>query len=133
MLLDEDAVTACADLVGRTGARNFQIGYLNDDPPHQWYAHAQYRGIRISVEDQPGPSEAADALCRQLLGGAKCMHCGGLVVLGDGVPAAYGTRMVDGSTFDAASAGRCRWRRMGPRWVRGCEGGDRPGSERSEG
>ncbi len=45
MNLDQDAVTACADLVGRTGATNFTIGYLHDDvPPDQaaWYAHAQF-------------------------------------------------------------------------------------------
>jgi len=37
---DRDKVVACADLVGRSGARQFQIGYLNDEPPHAWYAHA---------------------------------------------------------------------------------------------
>ncbi len=35
MNLDEDALIAATDLVGRTGAKEFQIGYLNDDPPHR--------------------------------------------------------------------------------------------------
>ena len=33
MNLDEDAVKACADLVGRTGATEFQIGYLHATCP----------------------------------------------------------------------------------------------------
>jgi len=42
--LDEDALIAAADLVGRTGATGFEIGYLHDDVPAEkagWYAHAQ--------------------------------------------------------------------------------------------
>jgi hypothetical protein len=99
--LDEDAVIACFDLAGRTGAQGAEIGYLNDEPPHGWYAHAKYRGARIVVEDLDGPVEAADALARRLLAGGKCTHCKRTVVLsGDGLV--------------------CRWRRMGPRWERGC-------------
>jgi hypothetical protein len=124
-VIDQDAVTACADLVGRTGATGLEIGYLNDDPPHLWYAHAQFRGARISVEDQPGPVEAADALCRRLLAGAQCQHCHGLVALSDDGAFAYrSATMVNGRKWtaeEAAAAGQCRWRRMGDRWVRGCE------------
>lgn len=123
--LDDDAVVACADLAGRTGATGFQIGYLSDDPPHGWYAYAQYRGARISADDQPGPSEAADALSRRLLQGARCQHCKGLVTLsGDGAFAFRKATLTDGTTWDAADAARapqCRWRRMGARWARGCE------------
>lgn len=125
--LDEDAVTACADLVGRTGAKNLQIGYLHDDvPPEEagWYAHAQFKGTRISVENQPSPVEAADALCRRLLTGAQCFHCKKLVALSDHGAVAFDGRLVDGSRWSvqaAAQAGQCRWRRMGSRWARGCE------------
>jgi hypothetical protein len=123
--LDDGAMIACADLVGRTGAKEFQIGFLNDEPPHQWYAHASYKGARIGVEDQPGPVEAADALCRRLLTGARCTGCGSLVALSDSGATAYGNPvMADGSRWtvqEAAAAGQCRWRRMGPKWVMGCE------------
>lgn len=122
--IDQDAITACADLVGRTGAKEFQIGYLNDEPPHKWYAHAQWKGARIGVEDHAGPVEAADALCRRLLTGAKCTGCGGLVALSDaGATAFRNPVMADGSTWsaeEAAAATQCRWRRMGPKWVMGC-------------
>ncbi|HYS41156.1 MAG TPA: hypothetical protein VEO01_36540 [Pseudonocardiaceae bacterium] len=125
MNLDQDAVTACADLVGRTGATNFTIGYLHDDvPPDQaaWYAHAQFRGARITIDDQPGPVEAADALCRRLLDGAKC-RCGRLVTLSDSGAVAYDSTMADGSTWtveQARRAGQCRWRRIGARWEPNC-------------
>ncbi len=123
--LDEDAVIACADLVGRTGATEFQIGYLSDTAPHQWYAHARYKGARISADDQPGPVEAADALSRRLLTGAQCQHCKGLVTLSnDGAPAYSRAHLVDGTPWNAEESGgasSCRWRRMGPKWTMGCE------------
>lgn len=124
--LDEDAVAAAADLVGRTGATGFEIGYLHDDVPVEqagWYAHAQYRGGRITVQDQPGPTEAAEALARRLLTGAKC-RCGRLVSLSDHGAVAYkSTTMADGTKWtakQAEKAGLCRWTRRGRRWEMGC-------------
>jgi hypothetical protein len=125
--LDEDAVIACADLVGRTGAANFQIGYLHDGVPADqagWYAHAQYRGGRITVEDQPGPSEAADALARRLLVGGECTHCHGVIILSSALQEVFADAvMTDGrerTGQQRAAAPRCRWRRMGAEWKRGC-------------
>lgn len=124
--IDEDAIIACADLVGRAGATGFQIGYLHDDVPAEeagWYAHAQYRGARVIAEDHPGPVEAAEALARRLLTGAKC-RCGRLVALSDHGALAYGARLVDGSTWtpeQAAKAGQCRWTRNGRTWTPGCD------------
>lgn len=102
--LNGDAVVACADLVGRAGASGFQIGYLHDDVPLEqagWYAYAQYRGVRITVEDRRSPSEAALALAERLLHGADC-KCGQRVTLDDG-------------------RGGCRWRLMGKRWEPSCD------------
>lgn len=125
--LDDDALRACVDLVGRAGAKGVEIGYLHDDvPPEEagWYAHAQLRGARIIAENHPGPVEAADALCRRLLGGARC-RCGKLVALSDSGAMIYPDQvMSDGSSWtpeQAAKAGQCRWRRVGPRWEMGCE------------
>lgn len=123
---DRDQVIACADLVGRAGARKFEIGYLHDDvPPEQagWYAHAVYRGARITVEDQPGPAAAATALAERLLTGARC-RCGRLVKLRVyGALAFHKTRLADGSQWtisDAAQAGQCQWRRHKDRWEPSC-------------
>jgi hypothetical protein len=119
-------VVAACDLVARTGAREFQIGYLHDDVPTEeagWYAHAQYRGTRITAENQRGPAEAAEALAVRLLTGAKC-KCGKLVALNsDGARAFRNPVMSDGSAFPIETAqrvGQCRWRREGEHWVSGC-------------
>jgi hypothetical protein len=127
MNLDEDALVACVDLVGRTGATGFEIGYLHEDVPAEqagWYAHAQLRGARIIVEDHRGPVEAADALARRLLSGAKC-RCGRLVALSDRGAFAYTkAHTVDGQSWtaeQAAAVGQCRWRRVAARWQMGCK------------
>ena len=128
---DLDVVLACIELVGRSGGRNFQIGYLHDDMPiaeADWWAHAQYRGARIGVEHQPGPAAAANALAIEVLTGAKC-QCGSLVQLsGDGAmfqgTADKPARLADGTTWtlaEAERAGQCRWVREGRSWVKGCE------------
>lgn len=101
--MSEDVVIACMDLVGRAGASGFELGYLHDDVPVEeagWYAHAQYRGARIMVEDHRSPTGAALALAERLLRGAMC-RCRRPVTLSDGV---------DG----------CRWRLAGQRWEPGC-------------
>lgn len=125
--IDQDAVIAAADLVGRSGAREFEIGYVNDDVPVEqaaWYAQAVYKGARILVENHRGPAEAAEALARRIMTGAKCAHCGGLVALSDAGAFVFERQeMADGTTWgpeQAAAAGQCRWRRIGDRWERGC-------------
>jgi hypothetical protein len=122
---DRQAIVACADLVGRSGARNFQIGYLHDDVPAElagWYAHASYKGARISEENHPGPTQAAEALAVRLLTGGKC-RCGKLVALGRDGAMAYDASMADGSRWsvaEAAEAGQCLWERRGEKWWPGC-------------
>jgi hypothetical protein len=103
---DQDAMDAALNLIGRTGAHGMGVGYLHDDVPADragWYAHAQYRGARITAQDHVGPVEAVEALARRLLDGALCTHCGQRIALAD---------------FPGK---RCRWTRRGPQWVRGCE------------
>lgn len=99
-----DIVVACADLVGRAGARGFEIGYLRDDvPPDEagWYAVAEYRGAKIMTDEHRSPTIAAMALSERLLAGAAC-RCGEPVTLDDGQRG-------------------CRWRLMGKRWEPGCD------------
>ena len=127
MELPESAVAA-VDLVGRTGAKQLEIGYLHDTPRSEdagWWATAKYRGARISVEDKTSPTEALEALAVKLFDGAKCVHCGGLVSLSRKGAMFYpGRVLADGSTFtleEAKARPLCRWRRRGPKWVRGCE------------
>lgn len=131
MALDEDVLLACVELVGRTGARNFEIGWLNDpdEPAYeqhgpQWWAKAQLKAGRIIEENHPGPTEVCNALAVRILTGAKC-KCGKLVALSSLGAVAYDdVTMADGSRWSAADAeraGQCRWRRVGKHWKRGCE------------
>jgi hypothetical protein len=124
---DEDAVKACADLVGRTGARHFECGYVHEGVPIAeagWYATAVYKGAKITAEDKASPAEACDALADRLLSGAQCQHCHGLVALSDrGAFAFRKATLATGQRWDAedaAKAPQCRWTRTGARWERGC-------------
>jgi len=131
--LDQDALDAALALIPRTGAKHLEIGYLHDDVPMAeagWYATATYQGAKIITEDHKGPVEAAEALARQLLTGAMCTHCHGLIALSDlGATVYPRAARTDGSTWTDAEvqavrdAPQCRYRRMGNRWVRGCETG----------
>jgi hypothetical protein len=125
--MDDDAVTAALDLVGRAGARELNFGYLHEDVPIDeagWWATASYQGTKITVENHAGPVEALEGLARRLLTGAKCVTCGGLIALSDSGAIGYpGTIMADGTRWskeDLEQARHCRWRRNGPRWEPGC-------------
>jgi hypothetical protein len=122
----EDEILACVDLVGRTGARDFTIGYLHDDVPvdqADWWAHAQYRGARISVEHHISPAEACRALALRILKGGRC-RCGCLVALTpDGAFAYTRSHLADGTPWtvqQAKRAGQCLWRLRGQRWDPSC-------------
>lgn len=122
---DEDRLIAAADLVARTGAREFQVGYLNDDAARpDWYAHASYQGARITAGEHRSPAEAAEALAVRLLTGAQCQHCGGLVALDpSGAVAFRSATLTTGARWNAADAAKtrqCLWQRTGRRWDRSC-------------
>lgn len=101
---DTERLDAAINLIGRTGAADLEIGYLDDDVPvsqARWWAKARYGGEIVTAEDQPSPDAAAEALAKRLLTGGKCVHCMRTVSVEEG----------DG----------CVWRREGSRWLRGCE------------
>jgi hypothetical protein len=119
-----DEVLACVDLVGRAGARGFAMGYLRDNPKNPgWWAHAQYRGRRIAVENHATPNCAARALAERLLIGGQC-RCGKLVALSKEGARAFDSTLVTGERWtpeQARKAGQCLWRLDGQRWEPGCD------------
>lgn len=122
----EAEVIACADLVGRAGAREFEIGYLHDDVPADqaaWWASAKFRGARIQVDNHHNPASAAHALAVKILTGARC-RCGKLVALSDAGATIYqDATMADGSKWtaeQASAAGQCRWRLIDQSWEPSC-------------
>jgi hypothetical protein len=124
---NKDAVGACADLVGRTGATSFECGYLHEGVPVAeagWYATAVFKGAKITAEDKASPAEACDALAARLLSGGQCQHCRKLVTLNAAGAMARDVTLIDGRKWTAAEqakAGLCHWMRTGTRWERGCK------------
>jgi hypothetical protein len=102
--IDQDAIDACADLIARSGASAFEIGYVDDTPGSPWYAAATFKrwGGGELRREGGGPAEAADALSRRVLAGATCTRCHKPVALSGEHP------------------DRCRWSRQGDRWTAGC-------------
>lgn len=117
-----DAVIAAAEIVGRSGGTEFEIGWLYDDeepPPgwpegkpvpveeQQWYATARYKGAMLKGEGT-WPWEACQRLAARVLHGGQCTHCKKKINL---VPE-------QGHWAD----GECNWQRVGKHWIRGCIG-----------
>lgn len=107
-----DMILQAADMAARMGARSFQIGWTTDDVPIEemgWYAHAQFRGARITAEST-GPAEACDALVKQLQERATCFACRRTVAWGKRERARL---LSEGTPY-------CPWKVKAGRWEPGC-------------
>lgn len=115
------AIVAAAGLVGRSGGKAFNVGYLDETPRMEdarWWASAEYRGAKVIIDEQQSPALACELLARRILEGGRCAHCRQRVTLKQ-VRSSFGNFNVAGGTR------HCRWFRVGPRWFRGCEQLDR--------
>lgn len=120
---------ADVDLIGRTGARDCDVGYGPDDAiasTARWHAIAQYSGGRqVRMEDHPTAISATTALASRLLNGGQCQICGSLVALTQAGAFAYSKAvLMDGRPWDAetaAAAGQCQWQRRGGVWISACD------------
>lgn len=83
--LDKDMVAHTVEAIGRTGAVSLEIGWLDDTPPHRWYATAQYRGAKVSCDNQPDIVAAVLGLYAMLAAGGECTGCGHIIALDQGV------------------------------------------------
>lgn len=105
LYVNADVVMACVDLASRTGASGFELGHVHEGVPVEeagWYAHVNFKGTRLMVQDKRDPTEAAMALAERLLAGATC-------------------RCLKPVTLSRLQPGSCRWRLIGPRWQPGCD------------
>lgn len=96
---------ADVDLIGRAGARELEVGYLDDDVPAdeaRWYAKAMWRGTALMYDDQPDPWTAVRLLAERVMRDAACNHCG--------KPISWGL----------ATPGHCPWEVRNQRWQVGC-------------
>lgn len=83
---------AGVDLLGRTGARDFRIGWSHEDdgPPTVWYAVATWKGHRdprighgAEAAGALNPTAAVMRLCERVIDGGECAHCGQLTIFDD--------------------------------------------------
>lgn len=129
--MNDDIILAAVDLAVRSGATLFQCGHAEpgEHDPGGWYALAVFATATACASGFPGPVEASDALAHQLLTGALCARCRGLIALSDDGAWAFTVEHGNGRFFDgsqwtdaqAEAAHHCRWRRHGERWQPGCE------------
>lgn len=71
-------LTACVDLIGRTGAEGFWMRFQDDEEPVVWIAQARYQrdGREVyEIDAALDPTRAAFRLCERLVDGGQCQHC----------------------------------------------------------
>ena len=103
-------VVAAADLVGRAGAKGFEIAWdcphaTDSDSGHScpevtWTCSASYKGHRIFTEARSHPAQAANELAVKILTGGSC-RCG--------------------ETVGLFGAPGCQWQLVDDRWEPGCD------------
>lgn len=72
--VDDPRFVAAVDLVGRTGAKGFQMRWSDDEEPTVWIAVADYGdGHEAAAALHPLP--AVLRLIEQLIDGGLCAHC----------------------------------------------------------
>jgi len=69
-----DVQTATVDMIGRTGAKNLQIGYLDEIKPTAWVAMATFDRGHKTGSGLSLP-EALWVLLEGLVDGGVCQHC----------------------------------------------------------
>lgn len=72
--VDDPMYLAAVDLIGRTGAQDYQVRYQDDLEPVVWVAVAIYPG-RAEAAAALEPAMATYRLCAQLVEGGMCAHC----------------------------------------------------------
>jgi hypothetical protein len=80
-MTDEDKLQAAIDFIRRTGAKQIQIRYSDDEEPTVWFVVVTYgkKGPAafntIEVDASFSPLRAALRLCERLADGGQCMYC----------------------------------------------------------
>ena len=75
---DDPRFIAGVDLVGRTGAKSFQIRYSDDEKPTVWMAVGEWirdGKSRYNVGASTGPLGALFDLLDKSIDGGICQHC----------------------------------------------------------
>jgi hypothetical protein len=74
-MIEDPRLTPAVDLLGRTGASEFQIRYCDEDKPVVWIAAARW-GDHWECAAATHPMGAIFRLCDEVIDGGQCRHCG---------------------------------------------------------
>lgn len=74
---DNKRFLAATELLGRTGADKFRIGYSSeeDGEPVVWYGLCTYPSGAAETAAGMDPVQAVMRLCAQVIDGGRCRHC----------------------------------------------------------
>jgi hypothetical protein len=70
----DDRFLAAVDLLGRTGAQEFQIRFCDEEQPTIWMAAARWRK-HWEAAGAMNPQAAVFRLCDSVVDGGSCTHC----------------------------------------------------------
>jgi hypothetical protein len=73
--LDEPRLIALVQLIGRTGASEFQVRYCDEEVPLAWIAAARWEG-EWHLAGAVTPYAAVMRLAESVMDGGRCRHCG---------------------------------------------------------
>jgi len=72
---DEDKLKAAIEFIRRTGARQVQVRYSDDERPTVWFVVAKYPKNHYEMDAALTPLRAALRLCERLCDGGMCAYC----------------------------------------------------------
>jgi len=78
---DQEKLAATIDFLRRTGAKQVQIRYSDDEQPVVWFVVVKYDGfnpggtVGFETDAAATPLAAALRLCERVGDGGKCAHC----------------------------------------------------------
>jgi hypothetical protein len=73
-IIDDTKFVAAVDLLNRTGARQFQVRYCDEEKPVTWIAAALW-DTGWEVAGAMNPVTAVFRLCDLAIDGGTCQHC----------------------------------------------------------
>jgi hypothetical protein len=115
---DRPLFTSCLDLLDKSGALAVVIGYDDEvqlgTETRAWHATAMVGTDQYRIEAKSTPEAAVLSLCRKIVNGSRCAHCGQVISV---------MIHVTDTEHLARREGTCFWHRplvVSTKFVRGC-------------
>jgi hypothetical protein len=62
-------------LLGHTGVKDIEVGWLNEEKPYEWWAKGNWDGHRVYSEGHLGADDALDEIAKQVVHNGQCVKC----------------------------------------------------------